>query len=196
MTMTTEQRNLERARRRLGEYRRATRELQYLEDRILSIEAKVKRAGKPLDTHAGWTGRYWGRSKYGKGWMYSDDPDELVNPRQELKIPRAKSGTRDPKAGETLLIEYIDQQLEYERKALKALDLCLAIEREIDEACVGVSAVALKYRYLEELTYPQISERMNYSISQVRRLVDEGLEQFSKKMTRFSRNGTPSCDIM
>jgi hypothetical protein len=112
MTMTTEQRNLERARRRLGEYRRATRELQYLEDRILSIEAKVMRAGKPLDTHAGWTGRYWGRSKCGKGWMYSCDPDELVNPRQELKIPRAKSGTRDPKAGETLLIEYIDQQLD------------------------------------------------------------------------------------
>lgn len=196
MTMTTEQRNLERARKRLGEYRRATRELQYLEDRILSIEAKVMRAGKPLDTHAGWTGRYWGRSKCGKGWMYSCDPDELVNPRQELKIPRAKSGTRDPKAGETLLIEYIDQQLEYERKALKALDLCLAIEAEIDEACVGVSAVALKYRYLEELTYLQISERMNYSISQVRRLVDEGLWQYSEKMTRFSRNGTPSCDIM
>ena len=130
MTMTTEQRNLERARRRLNEYRRATRELQYLEDRILSIEAKVKRAGKPLDTHAGWTGRYWGRSKHGKGWMYSDDPDELVNPRKELKIPRVKSGTRDPKAGETLLIEYIDQQLEYERKRLRRLTFVLRLSEK------------------------------------------------------------------
>lgn len=189
-TMTTEQRNLERARRRLNEYRRATRELQYLEDRILSIEAKVKRAGKPLDTHAGWTGRYWGRSKYGKGWMYSDDPDELVNPRQELKIPRAKSGTRDPKAGETLLIEYIDQQLEYERKALKALDLCLAIEREIDEACVGIWAVALKYRYIEELSIRQIGERMNYSKSQVWRLLDEAIARYAEKTGQMGQNGT------
>jgi hypothetical protein len=190
MTMTTEQRNLERARRRLGEYRRATRELQYLEDRILSIEAKVKRAGKPLDTHAGWTGRYWGRSKYGKGWMYSDDPDELVNPRQELKIPRAKSGTRDPKAGETLLIEYIDQQLEYERKALKALDLCLAIEAEIDEACVGNYANALKYRYIEELSIRQIGERMNYSKSQVWRLLDEAIARYAEKTGQMGQNGT------
>ena len=190
MTMTTEQRNLERARRRLGEYRRATRELQYLEDRILSIEAKVKRAGKPLDTHAGWTGRYWGRSKYGKGWMYSDDPDELVNPRQELKIPRAKSGTRDPKAGETLLIEYIDQQLEYERKALKALDLCLAIEAEIDEACVGNYANALKYRYIEGLSIRQIGERMNYSKSQVWRLLDEAIARYAEKTGQMGQNGT------
>ena len=190
MTMTTEQRNLERARRRLGEYRRATRELQYLEDRILSIEAKVKRAGKPLDTHAGWTGRYWGRSKYGKGWMYSCDPDELVNPRQELKIPRAKSGTRDPKAGETLLIEYIDQQLEYERKALKALDLCLAIEREIDEACVGNYANALKYRYIEGLSIRQIGERMNYSKSQVWRLLDEAIARYAEKTGQMGQNGT------
>lgn len=190
MTMTTEQRNLERARRRLGEYRRATRELQYLEDRILSIEAKVKRAGKPLDTHAGWTGRYWGRSKYGKGWMYSRDPDELVNPRQELKIPRAKSGTRDPKAGETLLIEYIDQQLEYERKALKALDLCLAIEAEIDEACVGNYANALKYRYIEGLSIRQIGERMNYSKSQVWRLLDEAIARYAEKTGQMGQNGT------
>jgi len=190
MTMTTEQRNLERARRRLGEYRRATRELQYLEDRILSIEAKVKRAGKPLDTHAGWTGRYWGRSKYGKGWMYSCDPDELVNPRQELKIPRAKSGTRDPKAGETLLIEYIDQQLEYERKALKALDLCLAIEAEIDEACVGNYANALKYRYIEGLSIRQIGERMNYSKSQVWRFLDEAIARYAEKTGQMGQNGT------
>lgn len=191
MAMTTEQRNLERARKRLGEYRRATRELQYLEDRILSIEAKVKRAGKPLDTHAGWTGRYWGRSKCGKGWMYSCDPDELVNPRQELKIPRAKSGTRDPKAGETLLIEYIDQQLEYERKALKALDLCLAIEREIDEACVGNYANALKYRYIEGLSIRQIGERMNYSKSQVWRLLDEAIARYAEKTGQMGQNGTP-----
>ena len=190
MTMTTEQRNLERARKRLGEYRRATRELQYLEDRILSIEAKVKRAGKPLDTHAGWTGRYWGRSKCGKGWMYSCDPDELVNPRQELKIPRAKSGTRDPKAGETLLIEYIDQQLEYERKALKALDLCLAIEAEIDEACVGNYANALKYRYIEGLSIRQIGERMNYSKSQVWRFLDEAIARYAEKTGQMGQNGT------
>ncbi len=190
MTMTTEQRNLERARRRLGEYRRATRELQYLEDRILSIEAKVKRAGKPLDTHAGWTGRYWGRSKYGKGWMYSCDPDELVNPRQELKIPRAKSGTRDPKAGETLLIEYIDRQLEYERKALRALDLCIAIEAEIDEACVGNYANALKYRYIEGLSIRQIGERMNYSKSQVWRFLDEAIARYAEKTGQMGQNGT------
>jgi hypothetical protein len=192
--MAVEQRDRERARRRLNEYRVANSRLRYLEDRIESLEAKVTQSGRLPDAHAGWTGRYWGRSKYGKGWMYSDDPDELVNPRKELKIPRVKSGTRDPKAGETLIVELIDQQFEYERKALEALDLCLAIEAEIDEACVGVSAVALKYRYLEELTYPQISERMNYSVSQVRRLVDEGLTQYSEKMTRFSRNGTPNCD--
>ena len=122
--------------------------------------------------------------------MYSDDPDELVNPRQELKIPRAKSGTRDPKAGETLLIEYIDQQLEYERKALKALDLCLAIEREIDEACVGNCANALKYRYIEERSILQIVERMNYSKSQVWRLLDEAIARYAEKTGQMGQNGT------
>lgn len=189
-TKDHQQRNLERARRRLNEYRRATRELQYLEDRILSIEAKVKRAGKPLDTHAGWTGRYWGRSKHGKGWMYSDDPDELVNPRKELKIPRVKSGTRDPKAGETLLVELIDQQFEYERKALKALDLCLAIEREIDRHTVGNEALVLKYRYIEGLTIRQIGERMNYSKSQVWRLLDEAIARYAEKTGQMGQNGT------
>lgn len=126
--------------------------------------------------------------------MYSDDPDELVNPRQELKIPRAKPGTRDPKAGETLLIEYIDQQFEYERKALKALDLCLAIEAEIDEACVGNHATALKYRYIEELSVRQIAERMNYSKSQVWRLLDEAFAQYAEKTGHLGQMGQLTCD--
>jgi DNA-directed RNA polymerase specialized sigma subunit len=89
-----------------------------------------------------------------------------------------------------LLIEYIDQQLEYERKALKALDLCLAIEAEIDEACVGNYANALKYRYIEELSIRQIGERMNYSKSQVWRLLDEAIARYAEKTGQMGQNGT------
>lgn len=190
------QARMDRARKRLEQYRNAQHELDYLSSRIETLEAKVMRATTTPDVHAGWTGQYWGRSAKGYGWMYSDNPDDLLNPRKVKAIPKAQHGTSDPKAGEKLLIALIDQQLEYERRALAALDLCLAIEAEIDDACVGIWATALKYRYLEDLTYREIGDRMNYSISQVRRLIDEAFNQYSEKMAKKSKNGKSSRDIM
>jgi len=196
MTMTTEQRNLERARKRLGEYKNAIIRLRLLADRIESVETQVMQGAKPPDANAGWTGLYVGRSKFGKGKILTDNADELTNPRKVMTIPNVNPGTPDPKVGEKLLAELIDYQLDYERQALEALSICRAIEREIDEACVGIWAAALKYRYLEDMSYRRIGQRMNYSATQIRRLIDEALWQYSKKMAQMAQNGAPTCDIM
>lgn len=184
------QARMDRARKRLEQYRNAQHELDYLSSRIETLEAKVMRATTTPDVHAGWTGQYWGRSAKGYGWMYSDNPNDLLNPRKVKAIAKAQHGTSDPKAGETLLIALIDQQFEYERRALATLDLCLAIEAEIDDACVGIWATALKYRYLENLSIRQIAERMNYSKSQVWRLLDEAFDQYAEKTGHLGQNGT------
>lgn len=182
---TTES-NRNRARKRLEQYQQASRDLQYLSDQIDILEEKVMRSTRPIDLHAGWTGQYWGRSKYGKGWIYSLNPEELTNPRPAVAMTKSDPGTNDPKGGEKLLVALIDQQICYEQKALAALNLCLAIEAEIDAACVGIRATALKYRYLHELTFGQIAEKMNYSITQIRRLIDEAFDQYSEKMAHLA----------
>ena len=117
------QARMDRARKRLEQYRNAQHELDYLSSRIETLEAKVMRATTTPDVHAGWTGQYWGRSAKGYGWMYSDNPNDLLNPRKVKAIAKAQHGTSDPKAGEKLLIALVDYQLDYERQALEALDL-------------------------------------------------------------------------
>ena len=190
MTMTTEQRNLERARKRLSEYTKAVKQLQYLADRIETLEVQVTRSTKPHDANAGWTGLFVGRSKYGKGKIVTDNSNEIDNPRMVMTLPKINPGTPDPKVGEKLLAGLIDYQLDYEKQALEALNVCRAIEREIDEACVGIWAVALKYRYIEELSIRQIGERMNYSKSQVWRLLDEAIARYAEKTGQMGQNGT------
>jgi hypothetical protein len=37
---------------------------------------------------------------------------------------------------------------------------------------------------------------MNYSATQIRRLIDEALWQYSEKMAQMAQNGAPTCDIM
>jgi hypothetical protein len=187
--MAVEQRDRERARKRLGEYKNAVIQLRLLADRIESVEAQVMQSAKPPDANAGWTGLYVGRSKFGKGKIVTDKEEELTNPRKVMTIPNVKAGTPDPKVGEKLLAELIDYQLDYERQALEALSICRAIEREIDEACVGIWAAALKYRFLEDLTFREIGRRMNYSATQVRRLVDEALYQYSERISKDGANG-------
>lgn len=188
--------DLTSARTYLEQYQAAMRDLDYYASRIESLEARIMRGSSAPDQHAGWTGEYTGRAKDGRGWIVTQDASELVKAWRVMAIPKASQGTHDPKAGERLLVALADQQIEYERKACDAAALCREIEASIDRYTTGTYALALKYRYIEELTYPQISERMNYSVSQVRRLVDEGLTRYSEKMTRFSRNGAPTCDIM
>ena len=197
--MTTEQRNLERARKRLSEYKKAVKQLQYLADRIETLEVQVTRSTKPHDANAGWTGLFVGRSKYGKGKIVTDNSNEIDNPRMVMTLPKINPGTPDPKVGEKLLAGLIDYQLDYEKQALEALNVCRAIEREIDEACVGIWAVALKYRFLEDLTFREIGRRMNYSATQVRRLVDEALYQYSERISKDGANGANGAsnrDIM
>jgi len=48
--------------------------------------------------------------------------------------------------------------------------------REIEESI----ALALKYRYIEGLTYDQVGRRMDYSNTHVRRLLDEALDRYAK----------------
>ncbi len=176
------QARMDRARKRLEQYRNAQHELDYLSSRIETLEEKVMRATTTPDVHAGWTGQYWGRSAKGYGWMYSDNPNDLLNPRKVKAIAKAQHGTSDPKAGEKLLIALVDYQLDYERQALEALDLCIAIESEINERCDETHARALKYRYITGLSHEKARRKLNYSEAQWFRIFNEALDIFGAKI--------------
>lgn len=187
--MTT-QSNQERARRRLGQYKRALDDLDYLADSIETLAARATSVSVPPDANAGWTGQYLGRSKYGKGWMVTDDPDELVNPRKVRAIPNVDPGTRDPKAGETILIALIDEQLKLDRLTLDAEKLRRTLEREIDERCTDTQAKALKYRYILCLPHTKARRKMHYSETQWFRIINEALDVFGEKMEKTGVNGS------
>lgn len=182
MTMTTEQRDRERARRRLGQYKRALDDLDYLADSIETLAARATSVSVPPDANAGWAGQYLGRSKYGKGWMITDDPDVLSNPQKVLTIPNVDPGTRDPKAGETILIALIDEQIKLDRMTLEAEKLRRTLEREIDERCSDVQAKVLKYRYILCLSHTKARRKMHYSEAQWFRIFDEALDVFGAKI--------------
>ena len=58
--------------------------------------------------------------------------------------------------------------------------VCREIEESIDRYTTGTYALALKYRYIEGLTYDQVGRRMDYSNTHVRRLLDEALDRYAK----------------
>lgn len=177
------QSNQERAKARLEQYRQALQELQYYDYRIDTLRNKIMRSTIPVDQHAGWIGEYWGRSKKrGQGWIRTSCPEDLVNPHQIMSIPHIESRTPDPKGGEKLLVAMIDQQLEYEKRALEAMELCRAIEAEIDEYCDKEQASALKLRYIERLRHNEAMKIHQYSPAQWFRLIRDALERFGEKM--------------
>ena len=146
----TDESDKDRARARLEQYQNAVAELQYLKDRIETVEAKLFRTTTPPDSSAGWTGQK----------------------------------TSDPKAGEKFMVVMIDLIVGYEQKALAAVQLCQTIEAEIDSYCTGNQINALKYRYIEGLTYGAIARRLMYSERHLFRLIDEALEAFGSQSKR------------
>lgn len=149
VTPMTDESDQDRARARLEQYQAAVAVLQYLRDRIETIEAKLFRTTTPPDSSAGWTGQ-----------------------------------TSDPKAGEKVMVGMIDLIVDYEQKALAAVQLCQTIESEIDRYCTGNQVNVLKYRYIEGLTYEAIAKRMMYSERHLFRLIDEALETFGLQSKR------------
>ena len=183
----TDESDKDRARERLEQYQAAVSELQYLRDRIETVEAKLLQSTTPPDSSAGWTGQYIGRGKQGQGRMVDDDPGTLNNPLKVRAVPNIKHKVSDPKAGEKLMVIMIDLIVDYERKALAAVQLCQTIESEIDSYCTGNQVNALKYRYIEGLTYGAIARRLMYSERHLVRLIDEGLEAFGLQMRLRSK---------
>lgn len=174
--------NQDRAKARLEQYQAAVAELQYLRDRIETVEDKILRSTTAPDSGAGWTGQYVGRGKQGQGWMIDNDPSALNNPSKVKAVPKIKHKTGDPKAGEKLVVTMIDLVFDYEQKALAAAQLCQTIESEIDSYCTGNQINALKYRYIEGLTYGAIAKKMMYSERHLVRLINDALETFGSQL--------------
>lgn len=174
----------DRAKERLEQYREAAEELQYLSDRIETLEAKAMRSTTAPGTCAGWSGKYWGQSKKGKDWIVVDKPELLINPLKVMLIPKGNQKTRDPKVGEKVMVGLIDLILDYEQRALGKLELCKEIEAEIDTACKGNHATILKYRYIQGMTYHGISKAIKYSISRVRQLLDDALDEYGSSLRK------------
>ena len=156
----TDESNRDRARARLEQYQDAVAGLQYLRDRIETVEAKLFRTTTPPDSSAGWIGQ-----------------------------------TSDPKAGEKVMVGMIDLIVDYERKALAAVQLCQTIESEIDSYCTGNQINVLKYRYIEGLTYEAIARKMMYSERHLVRLIDEALEAFGLQL-RLNKKMSPLGHIV
>ena len=155
--------NQDKAKARLEQYQEAVEDLQYLSDRIETLEARVMRSTTALDVSAGWTGEYWGKSKHGRGWIVVNDPTLLRNPIKLMRVPKGQRKDKDPKAGEKVMVGMIDLIIDYETKAQSALKLCKEIEGEIEEYCSGDNVNVLRYRYIEGLTYGAIARRLMYS---------------------------------
>lgn len=172
--------NTTAAREYLERYQSALRELDYYADRIWTLEARILRGSSPTDSRAGWTGEYVGRAKDGRGQIVTRDPDELVRAWKKMAVPRARQGTQDPKSGERLVHAMIQRVMEYEEKALAAEKLCHEIEASIDRWTTGNEALVLKYRYIEDLTYDGLAERMSYSRTQIRNLLSTAMERFAE----------------
>lgn len=173
--------DLTSARTYLEQYQAAMRDLDYYASRIESLEARIMRGSSAPDQHAGWTGEYTGRAKDGRGWIVTQDASELVKAWRVMAIPKASQGTHDPKAGERLLVALADQQIEYEVKAMDAAVLCREIEESIDRYTTGTYALALKYRYIEGLTYDQVGDKLDYSNSHIRRILDLALAEYATR---------------
>lgn len=175
--------NLTSARTYLEQYQAAVRDLDYYASRIESLEARIMRGSSAPDQHAGWTGEYTGRAKDGRGWIVTQDASELVKPWRVMAVPHSSQGTHDPKAGERLLVALADQQIEYECKAMDAAVLCREIEESIDRYTTGNEALVLKYRYIEDLTYDETADRLNYSRAHTRRLFEVALARYVHNMS-------------
>ena len=182
----TDESNRDRARARLKQYQDAMAELQYLRDRIETIEAKLLRSNVAPDSSAGWTGQYVGRNKRDRTEAVSDDPGALCDPLKVKAVPKIQHKKGDPKAGEKFMVVMIDLIVDYEQKTLAAIQLCQTIESEIDSYCTGSQVSVLKYRYIEGLTCEAIAKKMMYSERHLFRLIDEALEAFGSQLKKMS----------
>ena len=72
--------------------------------------------------------------------------------------------------------------VDLEKQINDEIDLFVDLKKEIHDAVDNVKNVneqlVLRYRYIEFLTWEQISERMNYSIMQVHRIHSNALRNF------------------
>jgi len=112
-----------------------------------------------------------------------------------LNIKRGQLGNRmvpleghtafNPKTRERILDKLLERSLELDEKTDVNQFLYLELEKQIHEYCEQPEAAVVLLRYLGLLTYREISERVNYSISHVRRLHMQGLEQFGEKMSTY-----------
>ena len=186
--MTTAQRTLDQARQYLEQYQAALGELRYYASRIETLEARITSGLTPTDARAGWTGEWTGRAKDGRGRITTRDPDELVRARKVMAVPQSTKAQQDPKAGERLLVALADQAIDYERRGMDAARLCREIEDSIDRHTTGNEALVLKYRYIENMTYDGLAVQMNYSRTQVRRLLDDALVRYAEGW-KEERNG-------
>ncbi len=177
--MTT-QSTKDRARERLESYRRANRDSDYCQSRIATLREQMASCTRAIGaTSAGWTGEYVTETVIGKKIEGQPKPTPSDVSIPVMRIPRTLHGTRDPKGGEKYLAALITQIMEYEKRIERNTKLCQTIEAEIDAFCDPEQALALKYRFIEGLTYEAIAQQMNFSERHIRRLIDEALERFS-----------------
>lgn len=172
----------DRARERLESYRHAVNDSKYCRSRIETLREQMTSYNHAIGaTSAGWTGEYVTETVIGKKIEGQPKPTPSDVSIPVMRIPRTLHGTRDPKGGEKYLAALITQIMEYEKRIERNTKLCQTIESEIDAFCDPEQALALKYRFIEGLTYEAIAQQMNFSERQAYRLIDDALEHFSVK---------------
>lgn len=82
--------------------------------------------------------------------------------------------------GADLIAVYMDQQTKLGERLKDAIDLRVEIEREIDSLPADES-MALKCRYLFDMTIAQAAAAMNYSERQVQRIIKRGLDRLESR---------------
>lgn len=87
--------------------------------------------------------------------------------------------TRDPKAGEGLLVALADLTAYYDAKRVDVEQMCLQTERRIGQIS-GIPGLILRVHYIQGKTLEQLAEELEYSYRQVVRLHVTALEQYAK----------------
>ena len=170
------------ARKQFEAYGSQVERLNYLREQCLQLRTKAEGGGSALGFTQSFTGFYIGRSVKSGQTLRTKDKTKLLNPKPEMTAELSSNATPNPHANETLYARYIDKKTEYEEAYKKIAKNRDRLEKLADASCDTKTALAIKYVYLDGLTYGEASKKLHYSEGYLRNIVSAGFSLIGERM--------------
>lgn len=152
--------NQRRAIDELSQYREAKRNIEYHEQQVQVIEARVTRATRACDSLM----------------------QETIIDGQLYAVPMAVQTSSGRNAAEDLIDALMEARLSNMRRQAEAERLCMRLECSIFDRCAGSHARILSKLFLYGLSLERIAVSENYSFRQTLRKKWRALEVYGEKM--------------